>query len=304
MSSTSAPPPWLAVLNPAAGGGRALRAWPRLAIALEHAGVRCELEVTRGPGHATELAAEALRRGRRRLLAVGGDGTLHEIANGLATDGERVALSAAATGTGNDWARGLGLPRAPRAIAAMLRAERRRPHDLGVAESTLAGRRVEHRFLNVAGVGYDADVLDRLPRRGPRSLRYLWAVLAGLPGYRPADYRLACGAARIDGRLLVSFAAIGRYCGGGLEVAPGALPGDGLLDLLAIRAMPALAACARLPKLYLGRFGGDPTAWVARGAEVEIDADRPAGVEADGQRLGDTPLRLRVLHGAIDAVVP
>jgi diacylglycerol kinase (ATP) len=301
-AASGARPPWLAILNPAAGGGRALNAWPALAAALAAAGVPCEVERTQGPGHATELVAAALARGARRILAVGGDGTLHEIVNGLG--GERIALAAAPTGTGNDWARGLALPRAPAALAAMLRAERRRTHDLGIAEYEADGGRRERRFLNVAGVGYDADVLDRLPRRGPPSLRYLWAVIAGLPRYRAARFTIDGAGPRIEAELLVAFAAIGRFCGGGLEVAPLADPGDGLLDLLAVRAMPTYAALARLPKLYLGRFGGDPTALSGKGAVIRIDSDRPVGVEADGQRLGATPLRLSVHAGAIDAIVP
>jgi YegS/Rv2252/BmrU family lipid kinase len=302
--AADARPSWLAILNPVAGGGGALRAWPKLAAALAAAGVPCEVERTLGPGHATELAAAAQRRGVRRLLAVGGDGTLHEIVNGLDPGGARVALAVAATGTGNDWARGLGLPRSPAALAAVLRSERRRAHDLGIAEYQADGGRRTRRFLNVAGVGYDADVLDRLPRRGPRRLRYLWAVVAGLPRYRAARFTIDCAGERIEAPLLVAFAAIGRFCGGGLEVAPGADPGDGLLDLLAVRAMPAYAALARLPKLYLGRFGGDPSALGGRGAEIRFDADRPVGVEADGQRLGSTPLCLHLQPGAIDAVVP
>jgi YegS/Rv2252/BmrU family lipid kinase len=299
---------WLAVLNPAAGGGRALRAWPALAAACEDAGVRLELATTRGPGHATDLVARAHADGVRRFLAVGGDGTLHELVNGLDANGgaasERSALAVAPSGTGNDWARGLGIPRSARAIAAMLRAERRQSHDLGCATLTGGAAPLRRLFINVAGVGYDADVLGRLPTFGPRSLRYVWAVASGLAGYRAPHFHVACGAVTIDEPLLVAFAAIARYAGGGLKLAPEAQSDDGLLDLVAIRAIKPLAALIRVPKLYTGQLAGDPAAILGRGAAVAITTDVPAGVEADGQLLGTTPVEFTVQRGAIDAIVP
>jgi diacylglycerol kinase (ATP) len=295
---------WLAIVNPAAGDGRAARAWPRLKEALAAAGVSAEAALTRGPGHATELVARGQERGIRRFLAVGGDGTLHEMLNGSGADGERVAIAATPLGTGNDWARGLGIPGGAAPLAAMLRAERRRPCDVGVAEFETAGGRRRCRFINVAGAGYDAYVLERLPRRGPQRLRYLWALAAGLGAYRAPLFRVACGAASFEERLFVAFATLGRYCGGGLEFAPDASPSDGLLDLVAVRALAPLALLAKVPKAYLGRLAGDPALITGQGPAALIAADRPAGVEADGQLLGTTPLAIRLLPGAIDAIVP
>ena len=304
MADAVARHPWLAVLNPVAGGGGAARAWPALARALADAGVRAELAVTRAPGHASELVHDAFERGVRRFLAVGGDGTLNEVVNGLGVRGERAAVSAAPVGTGNDWARGLGLPRRAVAIAAVLRAERRAAHDLGRVRFAVAGETRERRFLNVAGTGYDADVLARVPSIGPHALRYAWAVASGLGRYPPPRCHLACGQTRIEAPLLVAFAAIGRFCGGGVRLAPRAEAGDGLLDLVAIRALRPLAALARVPKLYLGTLAGDPAVISDRGPSIEVEADRPVGVEADGQLLGTTPVCFTVQQGAIDAIVP
>ena len=295
---------WLAVLNPAAGAGRAARAWPALAAALAAAGVQADLAVTRAPAHACDLVGAAHARGIRRFLAVGGDGTLHEVVNGLGEGNGRSAVAAAPLGTGNDWARGLALPRRPAAIAAMLRAERRVTHDLGRVRFAVAGETRERLFLNVAGAGYDADVLARVPSVGPRALRYAWALAAGLGRYVPPLCHLECGHTRVQALLLVAFAALGRYCGGGVRLAPQAEPGDGLLDLVAIRALRPLAALARLPKLYLGTLAGDPAVISDRGPTIRIEADRAVGVEADGQLLGTTPVSFAVRRGTIDAIVP
>ncbi|HXQ64053.1 MAG TPA: diacylglycerol kinase family protein, partial [Steroidobacteraceae bacterium] len=280
------------------------RAWPQLKAALVAAGVSAESETTRGRGHASELVARAYERGIRRFLAVGGDGTLHEVLNGIDEDAERCAIAAAPLGTANDWARGLGIPRGSAAIAAMLRAERRRACDVGLAEFASGGERRRRRFINVAGAGYDAYVLERLPHSGPQRLRYLWALISNLASYHPPLFRVECSGQTIEERLLAAFAALGRYCGGGLKLAADASPTDGLLDLVAIKPIGPFGVFARLPKAYLGGIATDPVAITGRGPSVTIDADRPAGVEADGQLLGTTPCALRALRGAIDAVVP
>ena len=304
MAHAAGPGDWLAVVNSTAGAGCVARAWPRLKEALAAAGVCAEPALTRGPDHATELVAHGYGRGIRRFLAVGGDGTLHEVLNGIGEGAERCAIAAAPLGSANDWARELGIPRGPVAIAAMLRAERRRACDAGLAEFSVAGERRRRRFINVAGVGYDAYVLERLPRRGPQRLRYLWALASNLTAYRAPLFRVECGGASFEEHLLVAFAALGRYCGGGLELASDASPSDGLFDLVAIKPLAPLAVFTRLPKAYLGRLASDPVVIRGRGPTVLVDTDRPAGVEADGQLLGTTPFTARVLPGAFDAVVP
>jgi len=297
--------PWLAIVNPAAGAGRGARAWPALERACAAGGVPLEPILTRAPGHASELVALAHRRGRRRFLAVGGDGTLNEVVNGLPPDGHAATLAVAPLGSGNDWARGNGVPARPAALARMLLAARTARHDVGRAHYSRAGGGRDARlFLNVAGAGYDADVIARLPARGPRELKYLWTALAGLPGYRARRMCLEADALRLEAEFLVVFAAIGRFGGGGLRLAPGAVADDRLLELVAIRALPWVTALVKLPKLYLGTLAGDAAAVTARAARIRVAADRDTPVEADGQLLGLAPLEVELLAEQIEVVVP
>ncbi len=304
MSEPDDASPWLAILNPAARGGLAGRRWPALAAALRAHRVRFELVVTRAPGEATSLAADGLRRGHDRLLAVGGDGTLHEVLNGLLPGGRRATLAVAPFGTGNDWARGRGIPRRAWQLAALLAAPRLLGHDVGVVEfAGVAGRERRH-FLNVAGVGYDAYVIERLSPRGPRALAYLAALAAGLVRYRAPRVRVEADGWSREAQLFVAFAALGRYCGGGMQFAPRALPADGLLDVVTIDHLGALAALARLPRIYSGGVLRDPAVRWRQSARVAIATDVPARVEADGQLLGHTPVTAWILPAAIDVVVP
>ncbi len=295
----------LAIVNPAAGRGRAARAWPRLAAALAAAGVDCEVATTRAAGEASELAAAAHARGPRPVLAVGGDGTLFEVLNGLMRAPGRATLAVAPYGTGNDWARFLGVPRAPRALAAVLAAGRTRAVDVGLLEYQAAGRRAARHFINVAGVGYDADVIARMAvGRGPRIVAYLAALLGGLVGYRAPRFTVRAAGETFEGRLFVALAMLGASCGDGMRFAPRARPDDGLLDLVTIAHLSPLAALAKLPRVYAGTLLGDPAVRFRQCAEVAIEAEPAARVEADGQLLGTTPATARVLPGAIDFVVP
>ena len=304
MSEPEAARPWLAILNPAARGGLAGRRWPALAAALKAHGVRFELAVTHAAGEATALAADGRRRGLDRMLAVGGDGTLYEVLNGLLPGERRATLAVAPLGTGNDWARGRGVPRRSRQVAALLAAPRLLAHDVGVVEFEGAAGRERRYFLNVMGVGYDAYVIEHLSPRGPRAFAYLASLATGLVRYRAPRVRVEADGWSRDARLFVAFAALGRYCGGGMQFAPCALPADGLLDIVTIDHLGALAALARLPRIYSGRVLRDPAVRWRQSARVTFATDVPARVEADGQLLGHTPVTAWILPAAIDVVVP
>lgn len=296
--------PLLAIVNPAAGLGRAARAWRRLAAALGEAGTEFECAVTGSAGEATEHAARAHAAGPRTVLAVGGDGTLHEVLNGLMRAGGRARLAIAPFGTGNDWAHFLGVPREPRALAAMLARDRSRPVDVGLLEYGVASGRETRYFINVAGAGYDAYVLERRSPRAPRALGYLVALLAGLVRYRAPYFTVRAAGGAIDGRLFVALAMLGRSCGGGMRFAPHAECDDGLLDLVTVDHLSPPGALARLPRIYAGSILADRAVRFRQCAEVTIAAEPAARVEADGQLLGRTPATARVLPRAIDFIVP
>ena len=296
--------PLLAIVNPAAGRGRAARAWPALAAALAAEGVAVEVAPTRAAGEASALAARAAAGGPRTVLSVGGDGTLHEVLNGLLAAGRPARLAVAPFGTGNDYAGFLGVPRAPRALAAMLARGRSRAVDVGRIEYTDGAARATRHFINVAGVGYDADVLERMARPGPRRPGYLAALAAGLIRYRAPRFAVRSPGATIEGRLFVALAMLGRSCGGGMRFAPGAEPDDGLLELVTVDHLAPLAALWRVPKIYTGAILADPAVRSRRCAELAIDAEPAARVEADGQLLGTTPVGIRLLPRAIEFVVP
>jgi YegS/Rv2252/BmrU family lipid kinase len=286
----------LLVFNPTAGGGRAGRLAPRVAELLVAHGVEVEQHQTRSLEDARVAACEAARD-VDAVAAMGGDGTVGACAAGLADAGPAAgaALAVIPAGGGNDAARSLGLPaRDPLAAAALLTRLRRRPADL----ATVAGRG----YLNVAGAGFDSEVNrvanQRLGWAGNHP-RYVGAVLAQLAVGRTARFRLVLDghAQEVSGWLIA--VANGPSYGGGMHVAPRASLADGLLDVIVIADIGKLEFLRTFPKVFTGRHIEHPAVAVHRAAKVELDADRPQHVYADGEPAGTLPATFEVRPAAL-----
>jgi YegS/Rv2252/BmrU family lipid kinase len=299
--------PWLAIVNPASGRPGSRRQWPPIERAIRIAGLKVEAVRTVRPGEGESLARRAIAEGRRRILVAGGDGSVHEVVNGVMTAGladtRDVTLAVAPTGTGNDWARSLGVGCKPEAIAAVLAAGRTMLHDVGVIDHPESANDQRRYFVNVAGAGFDAYVTARVPRPVPSALTYLKVALVGLARFRSPQFRITAGDVTVEGRLLLAFVSIGQYCGNRMHVAPTARLDDGLFDILAVRELHLGAVLAKLAKLYGGRILGDPAVrhWLA--ARVRIDASPPASVQADGQMVGETPVEFSIRRQVLRVVI-
>ncbi len=299
---------WLAIVNPTSGRARSGRSWPQVAQALRQRGVVFEEVRTTAPGAGRELARRAVSDGRRHLLAVGGDGSVHDVVKGLMSvqlpPDDRVTLAPVPLGTGNDWARTLGIPRDPDGIAATVAAGRTLEHDVGQLDfGTVDGDRPSRQwFINVAGAGFDSHVIERLPTHVESPLAYLWGALRELQGYRAPRFRIQSDGGNLDERLLLAFVANGRYCGNRMHVAPQAQVDDGCFDVVAIREVGLLTALTKLAKLYRGTLHGDRLVWETRCSRLQVAADRPAAVEADGQVVGRTPVTVSLRPRALRAV--
>lgn len=284
------------VVNPRAGRGRAARFLDALAEWARGAGVE-----VRVPGSPTAVADEARRAaddGCRRLVVAGGDGTVHWAVQGLA--GSPCALAVVPCGSGNDVAGALGVPHDPRAAFELALSGEERAIDLGRG----AGRW----FVTVAGVGIDGAVVERVERGyGPLRGRAVYpaAVLHTLFAFRPPGLRIEHDGGRVEGRLVLAAAGNFARFGGGMRVAPDALPDDGLFDLVTIDALAALRLALLFPQIYSGRHVTHPCVRVFRTSRVAIASDREMRLQADGEilgRVGEEPVDLAIVPGALRVV--
>ncbi len=302
MTTVIDPDAWFIVFNPASGGGRAARFRPHLLAALESSGLPHHCVESAAPGDATSRFAQAAVEGFRSLLAVGGDGTLNELVNGLLGSGvpsRECLVAAAAGGTGNDWSRAMEIPDDADVLVSCMARARSRAADIGIAEDA-KGNRIA--FHNVTGAGLDAEVIRHTPRGAPPAAAYLLGLVRTLATFRAPRFEIAVDGNQVRGRFLLVLASIGPRCGGGMRLTPDAVVDDGWLDLLTVDPLGPAAALARLPKLFDGRLGGDPAFHVVRCRTVEIRSDPPCGVEVDGQLFGSTPVKVTIQPGALRAL--
>jgi YegS/Rv2252/BmrU family lipid kinase len=295
---------WLLVLNPVSGGGRGVHHRQKIERALSTHGLRHVTAVSDYPGHTTQLTIDAIAAGCRRIIVAGGDGSLGEAANGILAQQTvptaAVTLATLPVGTGNDWARSHHIPHDYDEAAALLAGRQGQPHDAGLVEFPRTGER--RYFVNVAGIGFDATVVQRMPSRRLGRLAYLVGLLRGIAAYHPLPLRLRVAGKCEEASALVLLACINRYFGGGMLVAPEAQCDDGLLDLVLIRHMGALEILHDLPRLFDGSLATHPkvSAWTV--AEGQIEGPEGAPLEADGEFVGYAPAIFRVLPGALSMV--
>ena len=282
----------MVIVNPAAGRGRAGDRLARLRAWVERWAPEVPVHVTEGPGHATELTAAA--PAGARVVAVGGDGTVHEVVRGL---GSGRILGIVPAGSGNDVARMVGLHRTglERALATALWG--------GVLRFDL-GRVGDEPFASSATAGLDAAVARRAfdaPRYLRGLPRYFWALAAELR-------RLELPRARVwvDGRevyagpLLLGAAMNSTAYGGGFPIAPMARPADGRIELVWAGAFGRLGVLGVLPRLMAGRHLGHPRIGHAGGREVRAVFDRPVPLQSDGEVLPAAEVfEVRVEPGAL-----
>ena len=295
---------WLVVANPISGQGRAMHHRHEIEAVLQRHGVAFDFVISEHPGHAIELVARAVEGGCRQILAVGGDGTVHECANGIfhqqAAPTAEVTLGVMPIGTGNDWARGLRMPKDYAEVAALMAGGTQRLHDVGLAEF---GDGTTRHFINVAGLGFDAHVVESLPDRTLGPLAYLVGLVKGLLSYDAVSLGLTFAGRRVDARAFVLFFAIGRYCGSGMNVAPKAEADDGLFDITLIQDLSRWEVVKSLRRLFDGTLLTHPKVIALREAAAQVDAG-PVPVEADGELIGHAPVRFSILPRALRVLAP
>lgn len=297
----------LIVVNPTAGRNRGLRTANDVSSRLRTRGLEVTVLYTSQTGDAERMTREASMDDKGRpgcVVACGGDGTVQEVANALASLKPSLGdvcpmMGLAPAGRCNDFARALGVPTAPAVIAEILAGGHSRAIDLG---------RVNDRyFCTVATVGVDADVSSyvdsmRVPLRGTAA--YLYGAICVLCRYRPRKLRITGDFGVIDQPVFLASTANTSSYGGAIKIAPGATPTDGQLDLCVIEAVSRLRALTLLPTVLAGRHGSQPEVRFIRTTRLSIDAADPTDLWADGERLARTPAAIEVAPGAIRVMLP
>lgn len=299
---------WTVLLNPAAGSGKGARRWPKIEAALKSAGIQYDLLRSEGAGHLLKLSREAIENGARRLICIGGDGSLHEVVNGVLSqqvcDALEVEIGMIPLGTGNDWIRTYRFPSRMEAQIKVILKGNHIVQDIG----SIKWKNGERFFVNFAGFGFDAFVVQQLDKtKVTGQVSYLLGLFKYMFQYRNQEVHLKLDESELEIRMFMAVCCIGRYAGGGMLLAPEADPADGQLDFTIVGDFSKLEVVKTVPSLYNGQFAEmekieSRRLKVCEGQSVE--ADPQLGVQADGEFLGDAPFRISMEGRKCRFIVP
>lgn len=239
---------YLFIVNPKAGNGYSLKVMESIKARLEGGEHRYDIMLTERPGHASEIAMEyALSPDEKIIVAVGGDGTVGEVASGLAGTGRIMGIIPA--GTGNDLIKSAGIPKDP--VAALELLLRNEPRDIDTCTVN------DESFINVCGVGFDVTVLDYTEEFKPRFrgiVPYFLGLLKAIFHYSPVNVSINCDGQRFSGDYLICSIANGKFIGGGICICPDADITDGKLDMVLVQNVPRRRIPLYLPGLMMSRI--------------------------------------------------
>ena len=301
---------WFAILNPNAGKGKGKKDWNRISGILTANGIKYSVRFTERKGEATEFTRELIAGGYKRIISIGGDGTLNEIVNGIFTQDHRspseIILSMIPVGTGNDWGRMFGIPLVYEGSVQVIKEEKTMLHDIGVIDYYKGNERQKHYFLNIAGMGFESVVVlktNKQKEKGKSSKAiYFINLLSSLISYRNTEARITIDGKTSIARVFSINVGNGRYCGGGMRQTPDAVPDDGLLDITVIKEMGRLEIIRNLNLLYDGTILSHPKVDGYRSNNLKVSSESLLYIEADGESLGHGPAEFGIIPSAINIV--
>ena len=303
---------WFAIINPVAGNGKGLNDLPTISKQLRDHGIVPITAFTEHKYHAIELAVDAINRGFRKIIVVGGDGTIHEVVNGIYIQKEvapqDVLIAVIAVGTGNDWIRMFGIPRKYSEAIKAIVAGHSFLQDVGTISYNKASYNQSRYMANVAGVGFDAHVnkcYNHLKEKGRKNKwLYIFSALKAVICYNSTGVKIW-----IDDNLIVNdivYSAtigIGKYNGGGMIQMPKAIADDGLFDVTIIRKVNKLGVLLRFRSLFNGNIYKNSMIDHYRGRKIRIESTPEIAVEVDGEALGYSPFEFNMIDRGVRVIV-
>lgn len=303
---------WFVIVNPIAGSGKGLDDYPLISKLLRDNNIKCEAVFTEHKCHATELTVSAIDAGFRHIIVIGGDGTLHEVVNGIyiqkSAAPEDVTIAMISVGTGNDWIRMLGIPRRYSEAIRAIREGYTFLQDVASVEYEESHYRQVRYMANVAGIGFDAAVIRRLQNQNTKKhlgkTSYLWSLVRSFFSHKSTGVKIWVDDKLIFNDLLFSMAiGVGKYNGGGIQQLPEAVADDGLLDITIIKPLHWWNIVFRIRRLFNGTIYSIGHVQYAQGEKIRVESTPEAPLEVDGELLGGTPIELKARHREVRVIV-
>ncbi|MBL7815141.1 MAG: diacylglycerol kinase family lipid kinase [Saprospiraceae bacterium] len=306
--------PWLIVINPTSGSGRAARQIPKIEKAFTDFDIPFTIRQTTKRGDATQIVKTAVgTEGYRNIIGIGGDGTCNEIINGLMNQTEvslaDIRYTMYAAGTGNDWVKMHNIPSDLKAFCQMILRGRYGYQDIGMVRYwDNEGEERRKYFANAGGLGYDSFVVQSVEgqteRWIPKKMAYFFHIFRCLMAYKSEMVRVVVDEQVIESQFYTLNFGINKFAGAGMQLTPQAIKDDGLLALTLIKNLPRWKVIYYTPRLYSGGVINVPEAQLFNAKSIKIEhVSSPIFCETDGEFIGATPVEISILEQKLTVVV-
>ncbi|MFK7775894.1 MAG: diacylglycerol kinase family protein [Saprospiraceae bacterium] len=303
---------WFIIVNPNANGSRLEKQWENIQQILNDNHIDFFVKKTTHPNHATEIAKEVIKQGYRKIIAVGGDGTGNEVANGILQQeiipSAEITFALLPVGTGNDWIKTHKIPTHLETWIKVLKNEKTTFQDAGFVSCSFQEKKVDRYFINVAGMAYDAFGVQRSEGKNWRfpKIQYLLNALLGLFKYKIHRAKLIFNEQEVIDFFYIINVGICKYSGGGMQLVPHAIPNDGKFALTFVRKISKLAIILNTYRFYNASLlqHSKVEGFLTKKIRVETMDNQPTGVEVDGEYIGETPVEFSILQKALKIVIP
>lgn len=301
----------LVIVNPNAGGGLGRKDWPEIEEFLNKAGINYKTVFTKYHRHAIQLASENADKGFRKFIAVGGDGTINEVVNGMMSRlsfVEEMQLGVIMVGTGNDWGKMFNIPNDYSESIQLIINGNTFLQDVGKVSYFLRDEKHYRYFINMAGLGFDAKVVESANKskdKGKSSkFSYLITLFKTLMKYKPMHIDVHIEGKPLEGsRLFTMSIGIGKYSGGGMIQVPNAIADDGLFDIMIVNHIRKSKIIRKINKLYDGNIKMLKEVNMHRGHHLSVESKDGVLLEVDGESLGHGPFEFSIMDQKLNVIV-
>ncbi|PLV59095.1 diacylglycerol kinase family protein [Thermotoga sp. KOL6] len=296
------------ICNPVSNSGNTGKVWPKVKKILEKYGISYEVIFTKKPGHAVEISRDACMKGYDRIVAMGGDGTVNEVVNGVFLsdcDLEKVTFGWIPVGSGKDWARTINVPLDLEKAVEVLKKGKTFVQDLGIAEyEALDGKRKKRAFVNVAGLFFDGFVTYRTNLLKKKSrFSYFLRIFSSILKYKPTDAIIVIDGKKWKKKVFSMNVGICKYNGGGMNQVPHAVPDDGLLAVTVINDIGKLRILANVHRVFNGKLLEHPGVEGYQAQRVTVEFQKEEPIELDGETIWVKKVTFSILPKALKVMV-
>lgn len=300
---------WFVIINPTSGNGTSKKQWPLIFNELQKQQFDFEFSISAYKNNSFEIVQQAILQGFKKIICVGGDGTLHNIINGIlsikAIDISKIKIGIIPIGTGNDWVKTYQIPINYKKAIEIIKKEHTIKQDIGKINLTTENKIVY--FNNLAGIGFDAYVVYKVHKfKNLGSLAYLTGALVGLTSYKKPTLEIIVNKTNIKAKTLMLLIGICKFSGGGMQLTKDPNPTDGLFDISLINKFTLLQVLKNIPNLFNGKITNHTSVKTYKTSEIKINiiTNQSTYIQADGELIGKGNFTVTILPKALNFIIP